>query len=257
MPLGESVKGSAHVLDAVLGRGKTADVLADVKSVQAHVQRYLDDIRAAVSSELAKRGHSDVRPDIHITGAPDVTYVREKLPAIVARAIRGVPKMLAGGSVDFSRTPAFRLRGRLRKRALQSGFSSVDGEILRQQRLMWSRCHQLSTRRPFLLVLVRTSGMGIDTGSLDDLLQRALAGARGGVPPLFGSKSTALVPKVGMPEAAVQQHLSAVLFIDELVWGKESVRVYVNPHAAHPLPRRFYAALKASMADNPPRRTRR
>jgi hypothetical protein len=249
MPLNESVKGTAHEIDVVLKSGRSADVLGDIKSVQAQFDGYLRRICEGTNRELAKQGHGNLRLSLHRRGVPDVTHARLNFAAIQAQALAALPSMLTGADTVIWKGPALCLRGKVGKRRVQSAFSSVEGEILEQQRLLWSRCHQLSTRRPFLLILVRTAGMGIDTGSLGDLLGWALLGGIGEprTEPLFGSTGADLVPKVGKAKAKVQQHLSAVLFIDELTWGKASVRLYLNRHAAHPLPRKLRAELKAAV----------
>jgi hypothetical protein len=259
MPLGESVKGTAQVLDAVLKSGRSADVLSDIKSVQAQFDSYLRRICEGTNEELARLGHGHLRLHLHRRGAPDVIHARENFEAIRAKAIAAIPSMLSGGDAVIWHQAGLRLRGSIGKGQVQSALSSMDGDILEQQRLLWSRCHQLSMRRPFLLILVRTAGMGIETGALGDLLERALVrdSGHGRTMPFFGSTSTDLAPKAGRPKAEVQRYLSAVLFIDELIWGKESVRLYVNRHAAHPLPKRLCAELKASVTDSRPRRAQR
>ena len=117
---------------------------------------------------------------------------------------------------------------------------------MRCQELLWTRCSQLSTRRPFLIVLVRTPGMGIDVPNMIDLVGSSLrghGGARNALP-MFGSVSRESVPKAKDSKFNVQRFLSGVLVIDEKeAAARTASRLFVNSHATYPLPRRLRALM--------------
>ena len=244
---GESVSGKSCQVDGSIGLSRGKLVLFDVKSVQAHMDRYLRDIRREVEAEVRRQGHCDLNFAHHVKGSPVVCHVRDKQKQIAEAALKAIPAMLNGKKVQIWNNPAFRLLGTLQKDRFQSSFRSVAGDIQTWQARFWSQCHQISQTRPFVIVLVRTSGMGLETGDLPQLLDDALKGNRAvrAAPPVFGSTSTEMVPKTKQTKTHVQRHLSAVLFIDERPEAKKvGSKLIVNKYAKYPLPRALQLALR-------------
>lgn len=250
LDLGESVSGKSCRVDGSMGLLRGRRILFDVKSLQAHVNQYLAAICEKVEQEVGSQGHQDLKMALHLTGAPDVALVRANLQAIIQAALNAIPEMLKGNEIPIwhrHSAAGFRLRGRLRKRRLQSSVFAVADEIHRRQVLFWSQCHQVSQTRPFVLVQVRVSGMGLEVGDMSQLLDWALKGYEpdSGIQPVFGSTSTGIVPKTGRTKADVQRHLSAVLLIDEPSIAEKAIsRLFVNKYAERPLPRTLQHALR-------------
>ncbi len=242
----EAVSGKLSSVEGSIAWRCGDRVLFDVKSLQAHVQQYVDDIIEHVGARVASMGHAGLALAPHISGASEVEYVRTNFAKIVAAAEAAIPTMLAGQTANIWSDPSFRLRAELRKGRVQTGFSSVAAQIFRRQDLIWPQCHQASTTRPFLLVLVRTPGMGIEVGDMGQLLVWALRGTKDapGTSPIFGATSREIVPKTKRPKAFVHRCVSAVLLIDVSDVGKERTRLVVNRYARHPLPKRLRHALR-------------
>ena len=246
MDPGEAVSGKMSTVEGSLAWRGGRRVLFDVKSLQAHVQQYVDEICQHIEALVASMGYGHLKMAPHITGSPEVEYVRTHLANIVSAAEAAIPGMLAGSTVSIWADAAFRFRAELRKGRVQSGFSSVKAEILRRQDLVWRQCHQASTTRPFLLVLVRAPGMGIEVANMGELLAWGLKGTKN-VPdasPIFGTSSTDIVPKTTRPKAFVQRCVSGVLVIDSPDHGKQLTRLVVNRYARHPIPNRLRWVLR-------------
>jgi len=248
LQVGEAVsRGQPCVEGAIAWRGRGA-VLFDIKSTIAHIQRYVDDVAVHVNAELASNGHSDLRFAAHRTGTGDVEHVGKNLERIKAMAVAAIPQMLGGASVDIWKHPDFRLRATLRKTCMQSAFFSEADVVGRRQDLLWNQLRQLSMSRPFLLVSVRTMGMGIEVGGIGDVFRSALLGKKGlsSPRPIFGSRSREKASsKTTRPKCFVQRCLSGVLFIDLKDDRRLLAEFYTNRYARHPVPLRIRRRLRA------------
>ena len=253
----ESLSGRPHEIDGTLSTAKTPSgvVWFDVKALRGQMNELVDRIQDEVSRELSEAGVSG-KVSIHVKGSFEPSRIpgESKLAKeaghkslqerIIAAGVKLLPTAALGEEIELGVVAGCRIMAALRSEApYRSGFWSGVQQAQAERKEFWQKLKQVPRAQPFLLVLVRTYAMSHKHVDMGDVLDEVLNGHSDEQPQnaVFGHATTEVHDDPAVPRSQLQCHLSAVYFIDE---GRREARLYVNPHALHPLPSDVEAGLR-------------